>query len=644
VYRRQDEIFPRGDKLIRHPSAGHSRAGRVAASIGLGSALGVIAAATFAQGPTEQVQSVLGVPVASAATVPAESGSTANADAQALQGPATWRINELGVSFRPNYVQNRVRTFYLPIPIEKTPRIQGWVGSTATLLPKPRRTAALAIRNIDSVGATNSGLPGAVIPNSQGPVNSCNGASTNTSVSTSLLSLVDAAPNYLPFLNNGPVFGQPGTIEGNFWHRTQLIGDPDCKRSDLTRRGVFIDLYSTTAYQRLTSGGVKIGNSYFQNTQLSINLDTGRAGLWPGGLFHFTVQSRYGSSPDNSFTAGSWAPEYIALDLPGPFFWQDTLPSEYSLIQALSKSVNVIVGKIDGLFIADQTLFGDRFRYYFANSNFNKNPIYNNFFNTTTLSAVAVWAPTPSLTIAGGVHDPYTQPNTLAANAFQNGDVNLYLEAIYTYTAGSLPGEISPAFNWSNAPKIDFESPFGPLSPEQIPQAVNALVGNTSPDGLPTNFKNRNGFAISNFSQYLLVKEEDPSVIEEKLKSAQPLRGVGVFGRLGFAAPEASNTVNRDASVALLARGLLDSRQYDSFGLGFYYNGISKNLKNSVGQLTEGMTVRNENGMEVFYNFAVTPAINVNAGYQHIWNPLVASVTVQRNHADLFLARLNVVW
>jgi len=117
-----------------------------------------------------------------------------------------------------------------------------------------------------------------------------------------------------------------------------------------------------------------------------------------------------------------------------------------------------------------------------------------------------------------------------------------------------------------------------------------------------------------------------------------------VFGRLGFAAPEASNTVNRDASVALLARGLLDSRQYDSFGLGVYYNGISKNLKNSIRQLTEGTTVRNENGIEIFYDFAITPAINVNASYQRIWNPLVASVTVKQNHADVILGRINVVW
>jgi porin len=633
--------------LTRHQSTGRPHPCRVAAAIGLRPALAVIAAATlnFAQAPTETARSVLMSSDPSAAAAPAGTVPMANADAQPLLNPATELINEPAARSTPNKMQNPVRRLYLPTSIRKTLGIDKRSGPTAVLLRRPKYKAALAVGNNYSVPTTFSSPLVTVIPNSrQGLANSCNVPVTNTPGSTSLLSLVDAAPNLLPFLNNAPVFGLPGTVEGDFWNRTQLIGDPNCKRSDLARRGVFIDLYATSAYENVTSGGLKTGDSFVQNTQLTVNLDTGRAGLWPGGLFHFTVQSRYGSSPENTFTAGSLAPEYVGLDLPGPLFWHDTLPSEYALIQAVSKTVNVILGKINGFFIADQTLFGDRFRYYFANSNLNKNPIYNSFFNTTTLSAVGVWTTTPWLIIAGGVHDPHTEPNTLAANAFQNGDVNLYLEGIFTYAIGGLPAQISPAVNWSNEPKIDLESPFGPLSPEQIPQAVDVLVGNSEPTAaLPTNFKKRSFFAISNFSQYLFLKEEDPSEIAEKLRTSQPLRGIGVFGRLGYAAPEALNPVNRDASVALLARGLMDSRQYDSFGVGFYHNGISKSLKNSLRQLT-GTTVRNENGMEIFYNFGITPAINVNASYQHMWHPFVADVTAKQNHADLFMARLNLVW
>src|SRR5262249_49813802 len=102
-------------------------------------------------------------------------------------------------------------------------------------------------------------------------------------------------------------------------------------------------------------------------------------------------------------------------------------------------------------------------------------------------------------------------------------------------------------------------------------------------------------------------------------------------------------TINRDASAAVLAEGLWRSRQYDSFGLGYYYNGFSSQLKNSIQQLT-GTAVKNESGIETFYNFAITPAINLNASYQHVWNPLTASLAVQKDYADLFMARLNLVW
>jgi hypothetical protein len=94
---------------------------------------------------------------------------------------------------------------------------------------------------------------------------------------------------------------------------------------------------------------------------------------------------------------------------------------------------------------------------------------------------------------------------------FKTGEVDLYVQPIVTYKAGSLPGQIVLAFNWSNEPKIDLESPFGQLSPAEIPQAVNALLGNVSPDGLPTNFRKDSSFVLANFSQYLFVKEEGPS-------------------------------------------------------------------------------------------------------------------------------------
>ena len=162
-------------------------------------------------------------------------------------------------------------------------------------------------------------------------------------------------------------------------------------------------------------------------------------------------------------------------------------------------------------------------------------------------------------------------------------------------------------------------------------------------NGLPINYSSESWFAIASLSQYLFVKD-DPATVAEKLKSGQVIRGIGIFGRVGYA-PADTNTVVRDASVALVAHGLYDARQYDSFGVGWFWNEISNYLKNDITTLTAGMkSVKDESGIEAFYDFAVTPAIRIIPSYQHIWNPLAAGVANNQNKADVFLARMTIAF
>src|SRR5258708_11472897 len=228
-------------------------------------------------------------------------------------------------------------------------------------------------------------------------------------IPTQNASLVNGAPSLLPYLNNGSVFAMPGTDIGDFWHRTQLTGDWGGARTYLARHGFFLDLYSTSAFQDVTSGGLKTGGSFIQNIQLSINVDTGSAELWPGGLVHVNLGSRSGSLPHNTFTVGSALTQHYGVSLPGPFLTADVLPTEYFLIQALSPKFSLVLGKINILNTFDQTLFGDSYKYYFANFNFNKTPQAPNFANPTALGAVALWTPTHWVTLIGDLLDPNSQ-------------------------------------------------------------------------------------------------------------------------------------------------------------------------------------------------------------------------------------------
>jgi len=252
-----------------------------------------------------------------------------------------------------------------------------------------------------------------------------------------------------------------------------------------------------------------------------------------------------------------------------------------------------------------------------------------------------VRTPSRKLLVSAGVFDPNSQANNFAAKAFDK--FNAYGAAIFSYSISKLPGQSWGQFNWTNKPKIDLRVPFGPLPSGTNSQAVGVLLGSPSIQGVPINYKSDSWLTIGNISQYLFVKDHS-GAIAGKLASGQPLRGIGVLGRLGYA-PEQTNRITRDGSIALFAHGLFDRRKNDSFGAGFYYNAISSPLKPSIARLSGGSAVvQSEKGSEIFYDFAITPALRLIPSYQHIWNPLTAEVGRNQRSTDVLLARFTMVW
>src|SRR6476659_5684566 len=86
-------------------------------------------------------------------------------------------------------------------------------------------------------------------------------------VQTDKASIANLSPVLLPFFNNGPVFGLPGTVVGDLWQNTQLTSNWGGFRTTLAKHGIFVDLYSTSAYQDVTSCGLKTGSSFVENVQ-----------------------------------------------------------------------------------------------------------------------------------------------------------------------------------------------------------------------------------------------------------------------------------------------------------------------------------------------------------------------------------------
>ena len=77
--------------------------------------------------------------------------------------------------------------------------------------------------------------------------------------------------------------------------------------------------------------------------------------------------------------------------------------------------------------------------------------------------------------------------------------------------------------------------------------------------------------------------------------------------------------------VGLGGKGMVPGRPKDNWGIGYYYDGISHYIKDA---LAPAVTLRNEQGVELFYNFALTPWFVLGADLQVIKPGLASSTAV----------------
>jgi porin len=155
-----------------------------------------------------------------------------------------------------------------------------------------------------------------------------------------------------------------------------------------------------------------------------------------------------------------------------------------------------------------------------------------------------------------------------------------------------MPGAARPGFLWTSKETIALDND---LLVEDI------LLGLD----LPTKDDNR----IFNLScdQYLYMPKprQDPEAHTEPF-DAEP-EGIGMFFRFGYT-PEDRNPWNWFLSGGIGGRGVVPSRPYDRYGIGFYALFESDDLD---GQPVIGAALDTEWGMEFFYNIAIHGAVLV---------------------------------
>jgi porin len=408
-----------------------------------------------------------------------------------------------------------------------------------------------------------------------------------------LISLTKVAPELTPVSD----------YTGDFWSRATLFGDPGGWRTRLYDHGLTLDGQLTQVYQGVTSGGSTNGKGHGQYNGLfeaNLTLDTAKAGLWSGGLFLLTEQTSFGTPLQTQ--AGNLSPINATALWPKAYDDSSVL-MEYLLVQALPLNTVALVGRLDPSKYLDQNSFACNSDKQFLNVSMNSNPLFGRFLTYSVYAAIFMTKVTEDFTLAYGAWTPNSQP------AHYGGDWNDYGAAIYPmfkYKAFKHPGmvQVIAAYTSKNAVDVD--------NPRFVP---GAITGNP-----PT--KSDNWIVELSGEQYFWEPEgalvpqaeggrkEDFHVPTKDFVQDRP--GLGIFYRFS-STPKDRSAYDIYLSGGVGGRGVIPGRPHDRLGVGSYWLKESSDLSKQPGNL-----LRDEVGVEAFYNFAITPYLQLSLDAQWI--------------------------
>jgi porin len=408
----------------------------------------------------------------------------------------------------------------------------------------------------------------------------------------------------------GPVHAQPvdipATWGGDFGSRPRLTGSWRGLRDELGKRGVVLDLDLLQLPLVVASGGRDEVAKYFGLAEYTLNMDTQKLGLWPGGFLKVQGMSGFGENVDRA--SGAFIPPSLVSLLPEPGETTTGLMN-LTFMQFLSPHVAVVAGKMSGLG-ADDNAFAHDYHTTFVNTALDFN-MAAALFPLTTFGGGLVVLPWEGAVFTAAALDPDgTATNNDISEAFQDG-VLVAAEGRVTIKPFGLVGHQLVGGGWSNKERVSLQQDPSNLARLLLTQRFPRL-GNPGavlvrflerffPSLLiPTEPLNRvqSTWAMYyNFDQYLWSPPGDLD------------RGIGVFFRFG-ASDGVANPIKYTYNVGISGKGVVPGRPSDNFGIGWARTELSGHFVPFLRQELR-LGLGREDAIELYYNAAFAPWINV---------------------------------
>jgi porin len=404
----------------------------------------------------------------------------------------------------------------------------------------------------------------------------------------------------------------PPTWGGDFWSRPRLTGDWGGLRDEMGKNGVVLDVDALVTPQDVLSGGRSTGGETWGNLDYTLNVDTEKLGLWPGGFLNVSADTGFGT---NIYAdSGAFVPVNTAALLPAPND-RTTALTNATIMQFLSEQFGVVIGKFNTLTAGKQEFYGD-YSTQFLNAAF----VFPMTLQQVPLSAYGggvIALPTHDIVLSVLALDPNGTPTSNSFNDVFNSGAMIVGSGQLTYQPFGLLGHQDVGFSWNNKERYSLEqdpsnllrlllqSRFprlgdpGPILEQILERFFPGLIVPT----VPPNQKSSSWSVSYSVDQYLWQPEGDPK------------HGIGVF--LSAGASDGNPNPIKWAFLAGIGGKGVPGRTDDSYGIGVARTQLSSAFLPLLRERL-GLGLEHEDALEAYYNLAITQWLSATADIQVI--------------------------
>jgi porin len=381
--------------------------------------------------------------------------------------------------------------------------------------------------------------------------------------------------------------------EPDFWHQEELTGNWGGTRSRWKDKGFEMEISLTNFVQGVASGGTEKGTEYNGTFQTLFKFDFGKLAGWKFWLAEIKAETRFGGPLLGG--TGTINPVNTAAIIPGA---NNTIFSVTAVNVTKLFLINLQEGKLIALSFGRYNLVDLLAEDFFAGGGTER------FFNIAQIGPLTVLRQVPLITnavsfayIRGG--EPFITFAVLDPNDYslEPGLAEIFEDGV-TFSPGiNFPTKYfgkSGKHTIGGAVTTKAYTPFDSIRQIIIP-------------GPPINpvLPKRGSYSVNYvFRQYIVERA--------------PHDGWGLFTQVSFADKDTS-PITAFFDVGLGGNGLFKARRHDEFGVAYAYTDLSEVLKDNLDLLPFlGRRLRAEHQIETFYNFHITPWLQLTADLQVI--------------------------